>query len=151
MASIDILLAVMAALVAACFTGYSLTDAPRTTSSDQHERLPTARLHPGGEIGGAGERTAAGVLPRQGFARRLEGEQLSQPGHRGPADDERLGCVGKLKQRPAPLEPADRAERTKIDDERPADARKSPRRKLLTEIAEQAFDEERISARAMDE
>ena len=40
MASIDILLAVMAALVAACFTGYSLsgyslTDAPRTTSSDQ--------------------------------------------------------------------------------------------------------------------
>jgi hypothetical protein len=36
MASIDILLAVMAALVAACFTGYSLTDAPHTTSSDQH-------------------------------------------------------------------------------------------------------------------
>jgi hypothetical protein len=35
MASIDILLAVMAALVAAMFAGYSLTDAPRTTSIDQ--------------------------------------------------------------------------------------------------------------------
>ena len=36
MASIDILLAVMAALVAACFSGYSLSDAPRTTSPDHH-------------------------------------------------------------------------------------------------------------------
>jgi hypothetical protein len=41
MASIDILLAVMAALVAACFTGYSLSgyslsDDPRTTSPDNH-------------------------------------------------------------------------------------------------------------------
>ena len=36
MASSDILLAVMAARVAACFTGYSLTADRQTTSSDQH-------------------------------------------------------------------------------------------------------------------
>ena len=76
---------------------------------------------------------------------------MSEPGHRGSADDERFRRIGKLEQGPAPVEPADGAKRTKIDDERPADARKSPRRKLLTEIAEQAFDEERTSARAMDQ
>ena len=36
MASIDILLAVMAALVAACFAGYSLTDNASRTSVDQN-------------------------------------------------------------------------------------------------------------------
>jgi hypothetical protein len=36
MASIDILLAVMAALVAACFAGYSLTDTARRTSVDRN-------------------------------------------------------------------------------------------------------------------
>ena len=36
MASIDILLAVMAALVAACFTGYSLTDNVKPTSADRN-------------------------------------------------------------------------------------------------------------------
>jgi len=36
MASIDILLAVMAALVAACFAGYSLTDNVSPTSIDRH-------------------------------------------------------------------------------------------------------------------
>ena len=36
MASIDILLAVMAALVAACFAGYSLTDNVSPTSVDQN-------------------------------------------------------------------------------------------------------------------
>ena len=81
----------------------------------------------------------------------MEGEQLSEPGHRGSADDERFRRFGKLEQGPAPVEPADGAKRTKIDDERPADARESPRRKLLTEIAEQAFHEERTSARAMDQ
>jgi hypothetical protein len=35
MASIDILLAVMAALVAACFAGYSLTDTANRTSVDR--------------------------------------------------------------------------------------------------------------------
>jgi hypothetical protein len=36
MASIDILLAVMAALVAACFVGYSVTDDASPTSADQN-------------------------------------------------------------------------------------------------------------------
>jgi hypothetical protein len=36
MASIDILLAVMAALVAACFSGYSLTDTASRTSVDRN-------------------------------------------------------------------------------------------------------------------
>ena len=36
MASIDILLAVMAALVAACFAGYSLTDNVSPTSADRN-------------------------------------------------------------------------------------------------------------------
>ena len=36
MASIDILLAVMAALVAALFAGYSLTDSASPTSADRH-------------------------------------------------------------------------------------------------------------------
>jgi hypothetical protein len=35
MASIDILLAIMAALVAALFAGYSLTDGARPTSADR--------------------------------------------------------------------------------------------------------------------
>lgn len=35
MSTIDVYLAFMAALVAAMFAGYSLTDAPGTTSSDQ--------------------------------------------------------------------------------------------------------------------
>ena len=36
MASIDILLAVMAALVAACFAGYSITDNAKPTSVDRN-------------------------------------------------------------------------------------------------------------------
>lgn len=35
MAPIDILLAVMAALVAVLFAGYALTDVPRTTSTER--------------------------------------------------------------------------------------------------------------------
>ena len=90
-------------------------------------------------------------LSRQSFRGWLSSEELPQPGHRGPADDERFGRIGKLQRGTVALEPTDRAERFEIDDQRPADAGESPRRKLLAEIPEEALHEQRARARPMDQ